>query len=148
MSTTVVLTPEQRETILSGLRGGLTLASSARLVGRSLSWMELARKANPDFEEQVQLAMGAYDAELTEKINIAIGAGQPALANSIVAVRRNRFPQLYSDDPRLRHSIQSAREDHPDDRESSKVQDDTTASGEVYKAALDWWLQSKQEGKP
>ena len=117
------LTPEQRTIVLDAIRAGLSLTGAARLCGRSRSWLIAVRKGHPDFEEDVQKALGELERDLCAAIADAGRRGEAAEMNAFIKLRSNRFPQLHGDDPRLRYSIETAGEEHPDDN-GARVQEE------------------------
>jgi hypothetical protein len=121
---TVTLTPEQRSTILTAIRDGNSLVGAARAVGRSRAWLQRARHYNPEFEEQVQVALGELEQRMTRNIEQAVAEGDASLIGALQRLRANRFPQLHGDDPRLRYSNQTVREEHPDDYDDARTQDE------------------------
>lgn len=116
-------TPEQVEAILHAIEfAGASLTGAAESIGRSREWLRLAQVADPDLRERIVTARGRLEVRYSTDIESAMQAGDAALVAVLIKRRSNRFPQRHSDDPRMRHAMEIAGDEHPEDLASARAQ--------------------------
>jgi hypothetical protein len=131
------LTEDQEVAMLYAISVGASMTGAAECVGRSRAWLTRVCQEYPEFLTKIVTARGKFEVQLSADIGDAKDAGDAALVNALVKRRANRFPQRHGEDPRLRHALDVAGDEHPEDLPDSKPQ----VTGDLdaaLRSALEW----------
>jgi hypothetical protein len=115
-------TPEQAGDVVAAIVAGASLTGAAEYVGRSRSWLTQVLADDPDLHERVVKARGSLEVRYSLEIDAAVTKADGPLVNALVKRRANRFPQRHGEDPRLRHAMDVAGDEHPEDLAASRPQ--------------------------